>query len=169
MAARNNLAKSSRKTSKPGPRGITDAQLMAALKRHNGLYSFAAKALGVSREAIRQRVESNPAVKTFLADLAESTIDLAENVVVKQIKDDSGPMTRWFLERKGRDRGYGTHIDGPVPPPQINTERRATIINVLVRNLDAKAQAVHVEVQEGDGRPPLAQIAKPNGKGNGCG
>lgn len=74
------------------------------------------------------------------------------------------------LELLGRH--YSLWGTDAAPPPPANPERRATIINVLVRNLDAKAQAVHVEVQEGDGRPPLAALnghAKPNGKGNGHG
>jgi hypothetical protein len=46
-----------------------------------------------------------------VAELRAELKDLAEGNVVKDLKAGDGPMSRWFLERQARERGYGTRTE----------------------------------------------------------
>jgi hypothetical protein len=89
-------------------------------------------------------------------------VDFDEAGAVAKVKIDRIPA----LTLLGRH--HGLWKEDPVLPPPPNNEQRKTIINVLVKNLEAKAHAVHVEVTEEPRQGALIQ-AKPNGKGNGHG
>ena len=128
-----------------GSKNFTEGQLEGALRRSGGLVTQAARTLGTSRQNIHARISRSPHLQAVIAQIVQETLDVAENQVIKKIKKGDGAMTRWFLERKGRDRGYGAKNEGQPPPPADN-ERRLTVINVLVRSLNARAAAVHAEV-----------------------
>lgn len=98
---------------------------------------------------------------------------------------DDAPLSRAVVskirhwDKKGALELLGRHfrlfaLDAPAPPPPADNSKRATIINILVQNLNEKARRVHAEVVE---QPPAALqpqpraidhlARKPNGKGNG--
>lgn len=95
---------------------ITPGLLKAALRRNAGVYALAAAELGVSRQCVRQRVQSCPDLRAFVDDLGEHVLDLAEAAIINAIRRGDGPTCRWFLDRKGRSRGYGRgdHVDEAV-------------------------------------------------------
>ena len=141
----------------------TDARVMAALRKWDGMVSLAARDLGMSRQGLHQRIAAQPELQQFIADLNVQILDTAESQVAKKVRRGDGTTIRWLLDRKGRDRGYGPQAgDLPPPPdPQAN-ERRLTTIRVLVSQMDAKAQqrhAVAVEVQDGPSMPQASSGA----------
>lgn len=148
-----------KRSSKPGPKNITEAMLKAALKRHNGSQAAAAAQLGIARSSIHQRIQSNPTLKQFLLDNAEAIVDMAESVVVHHLKKKDSQMARYVLDRKGRDRGYTQEPPPAIPPPPPNDDRRQLVVNVLIQSLAEREKAIHaVQVKQGigqEGRPTL--------------
>lgn len=151
---------------------VTDARLRATLRKHDGMQALTAKALGVSRQAVQQRISGSPELQQFIEDLNAQMDDTCEGNIFKKIKAKDGTTLRWFAERRLRDRGYGPKPEDFPPPPPDNS-KRALIVNVLVQNLNEKAQRVHVQLED-DSRGALSSApakvlnghAKPNGKGH---
>lgn len=98
-----------------GPKGITNAMLKAALRKHAGIYALAAKELGCDRTNVKQRVDRSPELTALCAQLDEEIGDVAEAVIKRQLVAGDGRMARWYAERKMKGRGYATRteVSGP--------------------------------------------------------
>ena len=85
---------------------LTKAQIAKALQAHNGLYSNTARALGVTYNAIQQRVKGDPELMQIVEDVTTRMLDRAENKLYQKI--NAGNMTAiiFYLKCKGKDRGY---------------------------------------------------------------
>jgi hypothetical protein len=90
---------------------ITDAELKAAIKTRGGVLSLAAADLGVTRQTVHGRVQASEELQAFVREVEAEVLDAAEGVIMTSIEKGDGPMARWFLERKGRERGYGTRTE----------------------------------------------------------
>lgn len=116
------------RSSKSGPRGISEAQFKAALKKHAGICSMAAAELGISRSAVTQRIGNSRALQAFVLEIEETLLDAAEAVIADAILKRDRQTTRWYMERKGKRRGYTTRVEqtGPdgaaLPAPAIKVE-----------------------------------------------
>ena len=157
------------------PQKVSEARLRATLKKHDGMQALTAKALGITRQTVHDRIQRNPALQQFIADLSVQIVDTAESQTAKKVRKGYWPAVRYVLDNKGQDRGYGARPGDIAPPPPDNS-KRALIVNVLVQNLNEKAQRVHVQLEEGHQgalSAPAAKVlnghAKPNGKTNGHG
>src|SRR5471030_1907298 len=139
-----------------GVKRFTIAQIAAALRKHDGLIPRAASELKTARQAIHERISRSPELRAVLVEIEEDLRTDARGAIAAALKAGDMPTVRWFAERKMRDEGYGTKIDGP-PLPPANNERRQTIINVLIQNLNAKAAAIHAEVH----REPQGALVTP--------
>lgn len=85
------------------------AQLKAALKESAGIYSLAADKLGVSRQTVWQRVNKSEELQEWIADIEARILDAAEGVIVQAItKNRSEKTAKWYLQMKGKSRGYVT-------------------------------------------------------------
>lgn len=100
---------------KPGPLGITDDVLRAALKKNAGIYAYAAEELRCSRANVQQRVERSPELMAFVQEIKSTLGDLCEGGIAKLIKEGDPATLRWYAGVKLRDRGYSTKVD-LVPP-----------------------------------------------------
>lgn len=98
---------------------VTNAEIKAALRKTAGRIAAAARLLpgqpdpdtgekrNMSRQSLHERVNNSAALKAFLYELDESILDAAESVVIEAIvKKKSEATSRWFLERKGKSRGF---------------------------------------------------------------
>lgn len=117
---------------------VSNAQIKAAMKTHAGVLSMVADSLGVTRQAIWQRVQRSPELQAFKADVEERLLDLAEAGVAKKLISGDGTTQRWFLELKGKGRGY---------------VRRQEQTGADGAPLTAPAPAVHIHVSYVDGQP----------------
>jgi len=105
---------------------VSNAQLKAALRKHAGVYVLAAQEIGTTRQNVWARVNNSPDLKAFVAQIEEEVLDAAEAVVKGSILAKDKQMTRWYLERKGKPRGWSTRIEhtgadgAPLPAPAIN-------------------------------------------------
>lgn len=102
-------------------RKFTDGQLEAALRKHAGIKSFAAKELSVERNTVQERVDRSPHLQQVLRDIRENVVDLAEGVVVDALNKKDRETARWALNRLGKDRGYALKIENSVDPEQLET------------------------------------------------
>lgn len=102
-------------------RKFNDNDLIVALRKNAGIKSAAAKALGVERNTVQERVERNPKIQQILRDIREEIVDLAEGVVVDALNDKDRETARWALNRLGKERGYALKIENSVDPEQLET------------------------------------------------
>lgn len=80
----------------------------AALRLHNGIILQAAAALGVHRHTLRRYIDEYPDLEDVRAEADEELIDVAESHLVTNIKEGDMKTIRWYLERKGKNRGFNT-------------------------------------------------------------
>ena len=62
---------------------FTQAQVARALTAAGGLVTSSAKRLGCNPKTVYRNIERFPALKDVLAEARESSIDLAESIVIK--------------------------------------------------------------------------------------
>lgn len=77
-----------------------------------GSISDAAKLLKVGSARFRNFVNASEYLRRELQEASEVMADIAEKNIYEALTDPDDPgrrdtMSKWFLERKGRDRGYG--------------------------------------------------------------
>lgn len=84
----------------------TDAQFCAALKAANGVPNRAAEILGVTRQAVCQRIDRNPEFQAFVKDIEAGLIEKSVSIVAKAIDAEDLPTAKWLLERKGKHLGF---------------------------------------------------------------
>lgn len=83
------------------------AEIKEALQKTLGFQSQAAKQLGISRQAISMRIKKNKSLQALLKDIDEHFLDIAELGLVKNLKEYDLKAIEYYLDRKGKDRGYG--------------------------------------------------------------
>lgn len=94
-----------------GPKGVSIHALKAALKKNAGVYSLAARELGLDRTSVRQRVERHPDLQQLIRDIDQEMGDAAEAVVKNDIIKGDVKTAKWYLQLKHRDRGYKTQTE----------------------------------------------------------
>jgi hypothetical protein len=89
---------------------LTKEQFLAAVQGSGGLVGTMAGTLGVDRETIERAMQKWPEVSEAFQMESEELLDLAERNIHQAIKAGDVEVSRWYLERKGRERGYGQQI-----------------------------------------------------------
>lgn len=129
---------------KRGSKGLTAEQVIAALKDTNGNMSLAARRLKVTRAAIAYYVREYPTVKAAHDEAAAQITDYAEGHLVAGVIKGDWDRVKYWLENKGRERGYGRGPTNEQIPP-IDWDRvseadqvaflegKLTLIDVLKR------------------------------------
>ena len=83
------------------------AQIEAALRKAEGRKSEAARLLGISRQAMHDRIARTPHLARVITEIEETLLDEAEGVILGLLRAGDLQITKWFLDRRGRSRGYG--------------------------------------------------------------
>ena len=94
-------------------RKFTDGTLEAALRKHAGIKSFAAKELGVERSTIQSRVDRSRHLQAVISEIEETVLDMSEGVIIEAVRKGDRQTARWYAERRGRARGYGNKVETP--------------------------------------------------------
>ncbi|OHV67905.1 hypothetical protein LCM4576_23600 [Mesorhizobium sp. LCM 4576] len=87
------------------------ARVVEALRAHAGIKTAAAAALKVGKTTLYAFLKAHPDVMEAAADVDEEILDLAESEVAKAIRAGDMATVRWFLELKGKDRGYVRRVE----------------------------------------------------------
>lgn len=118
------------------------SQFIEAIPGTHGIVSAIAKKVGCSWNTAKKFIDEHPTVKAIYEAEQESILDIAESVLVNNIKlslSDQQKLKRpvdssdakWLLARKGKARGYAerTEIvgadDGPVILKVVYSDKRA--------------------------------------------
>lgn len=102
-----------------------------ALRKYHGILGKTAEACGVSRPTLNKFIAKHPHLKEVRQEVDENLIDVAEANVVGALDGGDMKTTRWFLERKGKDRGYVTRQEqtGKNGEPLAVTAIKRTIVD----------------------------------------
>jgi hypothetical protein len=78
------------------------------LSRSHGNVVYACDKVGISRMTHYRWLASDATYAEATNDIAEGVVDRMESLFIKTTVEEKDLRSmRWFLERKGRDRGYG--------------------------------------------------------------
>lgn len=80
------------------------------LKGSGGIISTIARRLGADWHTVKIAINTRPKIGQAYRDECEAVKDAAESVLIKNISEGNAEDAKWYLSRKGRDRGYGTTI-----------------------------------------------------------
>ena len=132
-------------------RRLTIAAVEQALRASAGFMTVTAARLGVSRATLYRFFDKHPSLREIAEDVAEELCDLAETKLIQLIREGDGPSIRFYLETKGKNRGYtrrveNTGTDGGAIEHRITADER----NAKFRNLSTDDLRMIVEaLQEG--------------------
>lgn len=118
-----------------GPKRISEDRIAAALRKHVGIYSHAAREIGCDRTNIAQRVDRSPRLQKVMADIEGQVCDQADAVVLKTLSQSVGAgaaaqptpeaqrMARWLKDHQLRREGVKVRLanaDGSnLPAPEL--------------------------------------------------
>lgn len=105
---------------------ITQEQWVDAVKQSSGIVTAVAARLGVTRQHVSQHRKDHPWLQEAFDEALHLSLDLAETNIQAAISSGNLKVTMWFLERKGKARGWGREI-------QIESESMATQPTVILR------------------------------------
>jgi hypothetical protein len=98
-------------TTMPRKITLTAKRVEKALRGAGGLKTVTAKSLGCHRATLYRFLERHPKLIEIAGEIDEETKDLAEGKVLDAIKSGCMQTVRWFLETKGKDRGYTRRVE----------------------------------------------------------
>ena len=123
----------------------TDEEVVNALFATGGNIKETAKLLKLNAvKSLRTRINKDPELKEALLEAREQSLDMAEGIVHNAMKrgkpKDKLETAKWYLTRKGRNRGYGDvttninanlNVDLIEKAKKIPLEKRLEILEYL--------------------------------------
>lgn len=90
----------------------TAEQFVAAIDGSGGIIATIAKRVGCDWNTAKKYIDKLPSVTRAYLDECERVTDAAESVLIRSIVDDKDiASAKWWLTRKGRDRGFADAVD----------------------------------------------------------
>jgi hypothetical protein len=102
------------------------AQIEAALRKADGRPAAAARLLGMTRQAMHDRIARTPHLAQLVSDIEQTLLDEAEGVIRRAVRAGDRATIRWYLDRRGQKRGYGKGGRGMAAMPDADVERLVT-------------------------------------------
>ncbi|RUV19940.1 hypothetical protein EOB77_00725 [Mesorhizobium sp. M7A.F.Ca.MR.228.00.0.0] len=99
-------------------------RVIAMLRQCGGIKTVAAERLNVGRTTLYAFLNEHPEIQEADSEIADELLDVAEGQVVIALRSGDLQTVRWYLELKGKDRGYVRRIEqtgkngGPVETRQ---------------------------------------------------
>jgi hypothetical protein len=93
-------------------RNFSDPQIEEALRKCGGIQVRAAAALqqatGISctRKVVNNAVQRSSRLRAVCNEILQEVLDIAEDEAIKKIKSGDTAMIKFFLETRGKTRGY---------------------------------------------------------------
>lgn len=90
----------------------TQKEVVTALIKCGGIISKAAEMLGLaSASSLRTRIKNDPKLSEAWDYVRMDILDKAEDNIVTAIKDGDKDVSKWYLAKMGRERGYGEALE----------------------------------------------------------
>lgn len=91
---------------------LTTAQIVHALERQLGIVALAASDLGISRQALQQRINRSAVLRAAIRTIHETSLDAAEACLMNQVLKLKDPaQIRFYLSCKGKHRDWTTRSE----------------------------------------------------------
>ncbi|MEQ8448237.1 MAG: hypothetical protein RIB97_00985 [Nitratireductor sp.] len=90
---------------------LSIARVKTALEQAGGIRTIAASLLNCHRSTLHTYLTRHPTLLVFADEIEETIKDIAEAEVIKAIRAGDMQTARWYLELKGKDRGYVRRIE----------------------------------------------------------
>jgi hypothetical protein len=116
---------------------ITEAQLIAALRKHAGVYVLAARELGCDRSNVRMRVQRSERLQEVLAEIEAEIGDVAVGVIFDALMKKDRNMAKWYAERKLRHLGFVTRQEQVGADGQPLHPAGSQALRIIVEYVDA--------------------------------
>lgn len=84
----------------------TVEEYATALREARGLVTHAAARLGVSRQAVTQRMAKHPTLQQAREEARQAMIDHAEDALFASVAERESWAVLFYLKTQGRERGY---------------------------------------------------------------
>lgn len=98
-----------------------------AIPGTGGIISSIAKKVGCTWNTAQKFIKEHPTVKQAYDDECEGMLDLSETVILSSIKSGDSGDAKWYLSRKGKERGYAERIE-----QDLNPDNKPLIVNVNI-------------------------------------
>src|SRR5712664_2331611 len=110
------------------PTRVSLAEVEAALIKAKGIPAHAAQTLGITRQAVCDRIKKNPRLQKAIADVDATILDAAHTVILNTLTQEAvakdrklaSQNARWLLERKGWHLGFGPKVEGRLADDQVD-------------------------------------------------
>lgn len=86
-------------------------QVIGGIKGSAAIITEIASRLGCSRKCVYSWLDRDPGIKEAFEQEKESTLDLAEEKLIEQIKEGNLTAIIFFLKCRGKNRGYIERFD----------------------------------------------------------
>lgn len=110
-----------------------ESEVIAQLKKSIGNVSHAARALGMSRAKLAERIARHPELREIVNDARQTMVDDAENALHASVINKEGWAVTFVLKTLGRDRGYvekqEVEHSGEIAMPVLNVILTSTTSN----------------------------------------
>lgn len=120
--------------------------MIAALKKWAGIQSLAAKELNTSRQNVFYRIKNSPRIQAVIAEIEEETLDIGEGHLIKMLREGDKEIVRYYLDRKGKKRGYGTRGEFET---KLSEDTLTAIVIAMGGDLD-KLKAARAAISSSD-------------------
>ena len=114
---------------------------LSAIAKNAGMVTAIAKELGVNRKTVAKYRNEVEWVADAFDEIEAKTLDEAEQTIQKAIRTNA-KVAGWYLDRKGRDRGYGKEV-------RVKTEMTGRLIIKLPDNNRRLASTPRPPTEEG--------------------
>ncbi len=89
-----------------GKKLVTKSELLKAIRKIGANHTAIGRSLGITRQAVAKRIESDGDLKKAYEDQRERILDEAENQLAKAVRKGTGWAVRFVLSTLGKSRGY---------------------------------------------------------------
>ena len=113
---------------------LTTKKILDAVKHSAGIKSEIAKKLGVHRHTIDRYQKKYPTVRQAIEEEENNILDAAENNIFKAINAGDIDVSKWFLSRRGKKRGYSDKLDIE------KDHNEPTVLKVIYEDVDVPEQ-----------------------------
>ncbi len=101
------------------PKGVTEKQVIAALRKWGGIKALAANEVGIARQTMQERVERSAKLQAVIKEVEEETLDLGEGHIIKGVRAGDPDHVWPYMRSKGRKRGYGNTVQTSLDESQL--------------------------------------------------
>lgn len=89
------------------PYGFTKEQVLEAIKGCSTIVSKVAQRLKCDWNTAKKYINKWKETKEAFENERQTTLDFAESKLLENISNGHEGSIKWFLSKKGKDRGYG--------------------------------------------------------------